>query len=149
MIALAFKIYPADAIFNCVVPASSLGARSSVDIINDFREPIKSSAFAFLHPYKMTNSLSLDFKSSALLISLVLVPIVILFVAVAVVLSCSEYCSFRVTRPAWLKRLIRQRRGYRKKRSRSDLEGGNNTQETESSESPLEYTEPVRSREQV
>ncbi|KAJ5883400.1 uncharacterized protein N7473_010286 [Penicillium subrubescens] len=96
----------------------------------------------------MTNSLSLDFKSSALLISLVLVPIVILFVAVAVALSCSEHCSYRVTRPAWLERLLRQRRGYRKK-NRSDLEGGNNTQGTESSESPLEYQEPVQSREQV
>jgi hypothetical protein len=131
---------------SCIVPASSLGVRASVDFYKRLPEPLKPSDHALLHPYKMTNSLSLDFKSSALLISLVLVPIVILFVAVAVALSCSEYCSFRFTKPAWLERLIRQRRGYRKKRSPSDLEGANNT---ESSESPLEYTEPVRSREQV
>lgn len=37
MIALAFKIYPADAIFHCVVPALSLGARASVDFITNLR----------------------------------------------------------------------------------------------------------------
>jgi hypothetical protein len=107
------------------------------------------SGHALLHLYKMTNTLSLDFKSSALLISLVLVPIVVLFVAVAVALSCSEYCSRQFTRPAWLERLLPRRHGYRKKRSHSDPEGGTNTQWTEASESPLQYAEPVRSRDHV
>lgn len=107
-------------------------------------ELTNSSEHASLPPYKMPNTLSLDFKSSALIISLVLVPIVILFAAVAVALICSERCSCRFPRPAWLERLIPRKRAYRLKRNRSDPERG-----TEASEAPLDYAEPVQSQEHV
>lgn len=151
MIALAFEIYPANSSFyvhrSCLVASRTYGQRSRRAHVGR-PEHMKSSDLALLYPYKMTNTLSLDFKSSALLISLVLVPIVVLFAAVAVALTCSERCSCRFPRPAWLERLIRQKRGYRKKRSRSNPEGGA-VQWTEASEAPLQYAEPVRSREHV
>lgn len=107
-------------------------------------ELTNSSDHASPPTHKMPNTLSLDFKSSALIISLVLVPIVILFAAVAVALICSERCSCRFPRPAGLERFIPRKRAYRLKRNRSDPEGG-----TEASEAPLDYAEPVRSREHV
>lgn len=103
----------------------------------------------FHHTYitltKMSNIISLDFKSSALLIALVLVPIVILFCAVAVALSCSEHCSCRVRLPPWLTCRNQYRR---KKRIHSDLESGTG-RGTDTSEVPLQYERPVRSREHV
>lgn len=110
--------------------------------------PIHQSCI-YSNSFKMTNVLSLDFKSSALLIALVLVPIVILFCAVAVILACSEHWPCRITRPYWLARCCRclDRRG-RKKRLRSDIESGGN-RDTESSETPLEYEVPVSTVEHV
>lgn len=96
----------------------------------------------------MSNIISLDFKSSALLIALVLVPIVILFCAVAVALACSEHCSFRVSSSSWLSCLACRTRYRRKKRLRSDLESGTG-QGTDTSEVPLHYAPPVRSRDHV
>lgn len=95
----------------------------------------------------MTNILSLDFKSSALLIALVLVPIVILFCAVALILACSEY---RFTRPSWLPRWCRcrDRRG-KQKRLRSDLESSVGNRETEVFDGALEYESPVTGLEHV
>ncbi|KAJ5089228.1 hypothetical protein N7532_007912 [Penicillium argentinense] len=95
----------------------------------------------------MPDTLSLDFKSSALLIALVLVPVVILFCAVAIALACSEYCSGRFRSFSCFSCVSCQKRFRRKKRLHSDLESGNG-QGTESSESPLEYEQPVRSRSQ-
>lgn len=98
----------------------------------------------------MTSTLSLDLKSSALLISLVLVPIVVLFCAVAVALVCAEHCSCRIPGgfcASWLRCRGRQ---HRKRRIRSDLEsGGTSTRVTESSEPPLQFEEPLAGREQV
>lgn len=96
----------------------------------------------------MSDTLSLDFKSSAFLIALVLVPIVILFCAVAVALACSVYCSCRFNIPSWLSWLPCRNRYHRKKRLRSDLES-NTGRGTETSEVPLHYGSPVRSREHV
>ncbi|KAJ5259375.1 hypothetical protein N7478_012356 [Penicillium angulare] len=99
----------------------------------------------------MPNVLSLDIKSSALLIALVLVPIVVLFCAVAVLLACAEYCSCRFHRPLWFPSCCRCQ-GYRRKkktRLRSDIESAAGNRDTETSESPLEYEEPVTSVEQV
>lgn len=95
----------------------------------------------------MTNTLYLDFQSSALIIALVLVPIVILFCAVAVALACSEYWSCQLTRPSWLSCGRGRRRG--EKRLRSDVESSAGNRGTESSDAPLEYEQPVASREHV
>lgn len=98
----------------------------------------------------MTNTLSLDFKSSALLIALVLVPIAVLFCAVIAALICSEHCSCRISRPSWLFWTRCESRMLRKKRIRSGLESvGVSTRATESSEPPLQFEEPIASREQV
>lgn len=95
----------------------------------------------------MTNTLSLDFKSSALLIALVLVPIVVLFCAVAVALICSEHCSCRIPTPSWL---LRCRGRQQKRRIRSDLESGaTSARSTESSEAPLRFEQPLDGRETV
>ncbi|KAJ5983228.1 hypothetical protein N7481_005327 [Penicillium waksmanii] len=96
----------------------------------------------------MSNIISLDFKSSALLIALVLIPIVILFCAVAVALACSEHCSCRFSTPHWLSWLSCRTRHRRKKRLHSDLESGTG-QGTETSEVPLNYASPVHTREHV
>lgn len=101
------------------------------------------------HLHKMTNTLSLDFKSSALLIALVLVPIITLFGAVAVALACSEYWSCHRARPAWLTCGCCRRSPYKKRRIRSDLENCGGIRRTESSDGPLEYAEPVASHDQV
>ncbi|KAJ5756493.1 hypothetical protein N7533_006036 [Penicillium manginii] len=93
----------------------------------------------------MSNIISLDFKSSALIIALVLVPIVILFCAVAVALACSEHCSCRFNTPPWLSCRTRYRH---KRRLRSDLESGTG-QGTETSEVPLNYASPVHTSEHV
>lgn len=99
----------------------------------------------------MPNTLSLDFKSSALLIALVLVPIVVLFCSVAVALVCAERCSCRRSKPSWLSCLRCRVSQYRKKRHRSDLESGTGTgtRVTESSDAPLQFEEPIASREQM
>lgn len=95
----------------------------------------------------MTNILSLDFKSSALIIALVLVPIVILFCAVALILACSEY---RFTRPSWLPGWCRCRdRQGKKRRLRSDLESSVGNRETEISDGALEYEPHVTGLEHV
>lgn len=102
------------------------------------------------HTHKMPNTLSLDFKSSALLISLVLVPIVVLFCSVAVALVCAERCSCRRAKPSWLSCLPCRGSQYRKKRHRSDLESaGTGIRVTESSDAPLQFEEPIASREQM
>lgn len=98
----------------------------------------------------MTNTLSLDFKSSALLIALVLVPIVVLFCAVAVALICSEHCSCHIHTPSWLSRLRCRGRRHKKRRLRSNLESaGTSGQATESSEAPLQSEQPPAGRETV
>lgn len=102
------------------------------------------------HPHKMTNTLSLDFKSSALLIALVLVPIVTLFGAVAVALACSEYWSCHRVRPTWLAWFHCRRLRYKKKkRINSGLESSRGIRGTDLSDAPLDYAEPVSSHEQV
>ncbi|KAJ5725198.1 uncharacterized protein N7483_006555 [Penicillium malachiteum] len=97
----------------------------------------------------MTHVTSVDFKNTALLIALVLVPIVVLFCTVAVVLVCSEYWTCRVTRPSWLPSWCRRRDRRKKKRVRSDLESSAGIRDTESSETPLEYEIPVSGLEHV
>lgn len=95
----------------------------------------------------MTNTLSLDLRTSALIIALILVPIVILLCAVAVALACSEYWSCQISRPAWLSWCRRRQR--RKKRLASDVESSAGNHGTEASEAPLEYEQPVAGREQL
>ncbi|KAJ6019265.1 hypothetical protein N7499_009571 [Penicillium canescens] len=99
----------------------------------------------------MTNTLSLDFKSSALLIALILVPIVVLVCAVAIALACSEYWSIHSIKQTCLSccRLKKQRR---RKQIRSDPEGCNivpSTLATECSDIQIEIEVPVTNREHV
>lgn len=98
----------------------------------------------------MSNTLSLDLKSSALLIALVLVPIVVLFCAVVVALVCSEHCSCRIPTPSWLTWLRCPGLQHKKRRIRSDLESvGTSARATESSEVPLHFEQPFAGRETV
>lgn len=98
----------------------------------------------------MPNTLSLDFKSSALLIALVLVPVVVLFGTVAVAVVCSERCSCQFAKPKWLSRFPCCRgRWHRKKQLRSDVESGTGSRLTESSDAPLQYGPAIAGREPV
>lgn len=98
----------------------------------------------------MINTLSLDLKSSALLIALVLVPVVVLFCAVIVALVCSEHCSCRIPTPSWLTWLRCRGRQHKKRRIRSDLESASTSaRATESSEAPLQFEQPFAGRETI
>lgn len=147
MIIVLTSIYPAMLLFMlCRVLASR--ERGSIPLITTAKNGLRSC----IHhtPRKMTNTLSLDLKSSALLIALVLVPIVVLFCAVAVALICSEHCTCRIPKPSWLSRLYCRGRQHRKRRVRSDLEsGGTSARATESSEAPLQSESPLAGRETV
>lgn len=98
----------------------------------------------------MTNTLSRDYKTSALIIALLLIPIVILVCAVALVLACFDRLACPFQLPLWLPSWARcGNRRFRKERLTSDLESSTANRETESSEANLEYATPVLSREQV
>jgi hypothetical protein len=98
----------------------------------------------------MPNTLSLDFKSSALLIALVLVPVVILFGTVAIALVCSERCNCQFARQNYLAQFPCCRGRWRqKKRTRSDLESGTGSRVTDTSDAPLQYGPAVAGLEQV
>ncbi|KAJ5676655.1 uncharacterized protein N7477_002288 [Penicillium maclennaniae] len=98
----------------------------------------------------MPNTLSLDFKSSALLIALVLVPVVVLFGTVAIALVCSERCNCHFAKPKCVTHFPCCRgRWHRKKRLRSDLENGSDSPATETSNAPLQYGPVSTALEQV
>lgn len=98
----------------------------------------------------MPSTLSLDFKSSALLIALVLVPIVILFCTVAIALACSEFWSCHPHGPSWFSRLCRRKKKETKERQTwFDPDDSSTPRATESSDIPLEYERPVIGLEHV
>ena len=95
--------------------------------------------------FNMPAVVSFNLKTSALLITLVLVPIVILCCSLAIALACSEFWS---SRPAGycVPRFCRSRA---RKRSQSDPERANSTEIPGFSATPSEYGDPVLAREQV
>ncbi|KAJ5312651.1 hypothetical protein N7508_003481 [Penicillium antarcticum] len=99
----------------------------------------------------MTNTLSLDLKSSALLIALILVPLVVLICAVAIALACSEYWSIHsIKHTILLCCCIRKQQ--RRKKVRSDPESCNilpSIRATECSDIHIEFEVPVTNREHV
>lgn len=96
---------------------------------------------------------SRDFKSSALVLALVLVPIAILICALAVALACSEFWSYRpATR--YTRCLSRRRPQANQSRVRTQTafpepRGSDCTGESGFTITPLEYEEPVLPREHV
>ena len=106
---------------------------------------IISYCFTSIHGFNMPAVVSFNLKTSALLIALVLVPIVILCCSLAIALACSEFWS---SRPAGycVPRFCRSRA---RKRSQSDPERANSTEIPGFSATPSEYGDPVLAREQV
>lgn len=98
----------------------------------------------------MTNTLSLDFKSSALLIALILVPVVVLVCAVAIALACSEYWSIHSIKKTCLSCCLKKQQ--RRKQIRSDPESCNivpSARATECSDIQIEFEVAVTNREHV
>lgn len=104
-----------------------------------------SYCFTSSRRFNMPAIVSFNVKTSALLIALVLVPIVILCCSLAIALACSEFWS---SRPAGycVPRFCRSRA---RKRSQSDPERANSTEIPGFSATPSEYGDPVLARDQV
>jgi hypothetical protein len=99
----------------------------------------------------MTNTLSFDIKSSALLIALILVPFVVLVCAVVIALVCSEYWSVHSIKETCLS-CCRIRKQQKRKKIRSDPESCGivpSTRATECSDIHIEFEVPVTNRDHV
>ncbi|KAJ5970293.1 uncharacterized protein N7479_000211 [Penicillium vulpinum] len=104
----------------------------------------------------MTYKLSYDTKSSALIIALILVPIVVLIFVVVIALACSNYWSIHSLKELCLSCLscFSFWKQQRRKKIPSDSEASpvphsNLTRTTEASDIRIEFEPPVRNREHI
>ena len=99
----------------------------------------------------MPRVVSFSVKTSALVIALVLVPIVVLCCCLAVAIACSEYWSSRSSRcsccPRIRSRWFRALKG--RKRKHSDPTSPSSTETPGFSATPSVYGDPVLAKEQV
>jgi membrane protein implicated in regulation of membrane protease activity len=103
----------------------------------------------------MTYKLSYDIKSSALIIALVLVPIVVLIFVVVIALACSNYWSIHSLKGSCLSCLsyFSLWKQQRRKKLASDPEASpvthhlDLTRATEASDIRIEFEPPIRNRE--
>ena len=100
-----------------------------------------------LYP-KMSTPGTLDFKSSTLIISLVLVPIVILICALALALACSEFWSSRPSDFSCFRCCSRRKTEQRRRNNNSDPRSSDST-EASGTFTPFDYGNPILPREHV
>lgn len=107
--------------------------------------------FTLLVACNMPRVVSFSVKTSALLIALVLVPIVVLCCCLAVAIACSEYWSSRSSRCSCCPRIrfrwFKALKG--RKRKHSDPTSSSSTETPGLSATPSVYGDPVLVREQV
>lgn len=139
---------------NVSVEASSRSALSSAFRLRPQCFRLSFSSIHPLHACFPTHIHSLNmraatfsFKTSALLIALVLVPIVILFCCVAVALACSEFWSTRSLRSCFPR--FRRNKNQGRKRSQSDPASPSSNETPGISAAPSENGDTVAAREQV
>lgn len=99
--------------------------------------------------FNMPTALSFETRKSAFVIALVLVPIVILFLTLAVALACSEYWSSRPSGSCFPRLCGLSRKHKENKESYSEPASSSTTGTPRVSTTPFEYGGPVVEREDV
>lgn len=104
--------------------------------------PVHCNIYHTIRGFNMPTVLSFNFKKSALVIALVLVPLAILCCILAVALACSEYWSSRAPESRSSRLCGCSKRNRKRQRSHSDPSSSCTTEIPEVSAPPSEYCSP-------
>lgn len=111
--------------------------------------PLRTTTITLRRGFNMPTALSFETKKSAFVIALVLVPIVILFLTLAVALACSEYWSSRPSGSCFPRLCGSSRKHKENKESYSEPASSSTTGTPRVSTTPSKYGGPVVKREDV